>query len=40
MDIDPTARQVDDAVVLNSGTEGKDTCKNVSTLTLKSVFER
>ncbi|PNY01540.1 hypothetical protein L195_g024840 [Trifolium pratense] len=33
-------RQMDDTVALNSGTEGKCTFKNVSILTLKSVFER
>ncbi|MCI94923.1 hypothetical protein A2U01_0116221 [Trifolium medium] len=39
-DISPMARQIDEMVVLNSGTEGKGTCKNVSIPTLKSVFER
>ncbi|MCH81081.1 hypothetical protein A2U01_0001860, partial [Trifolium medium] len=39
-DTSPMARQVDEMVALDSGTMGKGTCKNVSTLTLKSVFER
>ncbi|MCI09260.1 hypothetical protein A2U01_0030344, partial [Trifolium medium] len=40
IDMAPMVRQVVDTVTLNSGTEGKGTCRNINTLTFKSAFER